>query len=202
MTFETLAGSDAPETPPVTAPVVADNSAPAEENTKPVEAEASEKPETPKAEEAKPEAEVEYSFEMPEGIEIDEPSANEFKGIAKELKLSKEAAQKVVDIAVKREVQRAEAWKTQVEGWKKEVETDKEIGGDKLNESMSLARKAVALGPPELKEFLNTSGIGNHPAFVKWAASIGKALSEDSFVKGGNPPAPKENKTLGQKLYG
>lgn len=135
-------------------------------------------------------AEVVYEFTAPEGIELDKVSTDEFVAIAKELKLPKDAAQKVVDLAVKREVANREAHKTMVSGWADEVKADKDIGGDKLEASMAIAKKAIDLGPPELKELLNNSGLGNHPAVVKWAHTIGKALSEDRFVSGKAGEAP------------
>lgn len=136
-------------------------------------------------------AEVVYEFTAPEGIELDKASTDEFVAIAKELKLPKDAAQKVVDLAVKREVANREAHKTMVNGWAETVKADKELGGDKLEASMATAKKAIDLGPPELKELLNNSGLGNHPAVFKWAHAVGKALSEDRFVTGkaGEKPA-------------
>lgn len=135
--------------------------------------------------------EVAYEFTAPEGMELDQASTDEFRAIAKELKLPKDAAQKVVDLAVKREAARMEAHKAAISGWADEVRNDKELGGDKLNETLATAKKAIDLGPPELKELLNNSGIGNHPAVVKWAYTVGKALSEDSFVSGKAGAQPK-----------
>lgn len=133
-----------------------------------------------------------YEFVMPEGMELDKASADEFAAIAKELKLPKDAAQKVVDLAVKREQARAEAFSEQKQAWADEVKADKVLGGDKLTETLAIANKAVALGPPELKALLVSTGMGNHPAVVKWAYAVGKALSEDGFVKGGAPSTPSD----------
>jgi hypothetical protein len=142
-------------------------------------------------ESAQPVAEIVYEFKTPEGVELDKTSVDEFTAIAKELKLPKDAAQKVVDLAVKREAGRLEAHKTMVGEWAETVKADKELGGDKLDQTLATAKKAIDLGPPELKEMLNTTGLGNHPAVVKWAYTIGKALSEDRFVSGkaGEKPA-------------
>ena len=135
-----------------------------------------------KAEEKVDEKPIEYSFKMPEGIELDKAATDEFVAFAKELKLPADQAQKVVDIAVRREQARVEQHKATVAQWASDVKADKEIGGDKLAENLSIAKKAIDLGPPELKEFLNATGFGNHPAIVKWALSVGKKLSEDRFV--------------------
>lgn len=133
-----------------------------------------------------------YDFEMPEGVEIDTVAAEEFAGIAKELKLSKEEAQKVADVGAKMAQRQLEAHQKLVSDWIETVKTDKEIGGDALNENLATARKAIdTFGSPELKDLFNQWGIGNHPEVVKFAVKVGKAISDDGFVRGGNTTAPK-----------
>jgi hypothetical protein len=144
--------------------------------------------------------EVAYEFSLPEGIEADDASKEEFVAIAKELKLPKEAAQKVVDLAIKREQARTEAFAKQVQGWEDSVKSDKELGGDKLPETLATCRKAIDLGPPELRDLLSSTKMGSHPAVVKWAYAVGKALSEDKFV-GGGAGAPKDGKSTASVLY-
>jgi hypothetical protein len=85
---------------------------------------------------------TEYEFRAPDGVEFDQASLDEFKAIAKELKLPKDAAQKVVDLAAKREQARADAYATQVSKWADEVKADKELGTD---EALATARKAIEL---------------------------------------------------------
>lgn len=135
-----------------------------------------------KATESKDADDIEVT--APEGFEFDEARLTEFKTVAKELKLPKDSAQKLIDLVSKHEKGRLDAYVEQVKGWADAVKADKDIGGDKLQESSAIARKAIDLGPPELKEFLNTSGLGNHPLLFKWAHAIGKAMSEDKVVKG------------------
>lgn len=144
--------------------------------------------------------EVVYEFQLPEGVETDDAAKEEFVAIAKELKLPKEAAQKVVDLAIKREQARTEAFVKQVQGWEESVKSDKELGGDKLPETLAVCRKAIDLGPPELRDLLSSTKMGSHPAVVKWAYAVGKALSEDKFVKGGNGPTGGD-KTTASVLY-
>lgn len=132
-----------------------------------------------------PEVPESYDLKMPEGVELDKAAADEFTAIAKELKLSAEGAQKLADVGAKMAQRQAEAHANLVESWVEQVKTDKEIGGDKLDENLAVARKAVdAFGTPELKEFLNATGLGNHPALIKAFYKAGKAISEDAFVKG------------------
>lgn len=133
-----------------------------------------------------------YEFQMPEGVELDTAAADEFKGIAKEYGLSQEQAQKVADIGAKMVQRQAEAHQAQVQAWVDAVKTDKEIGGEKLSENLAVARKTIdTFGSPELKEVLNQTGLGNHPEIVKLAYKIGKAISDDGFVRGGNTSSPR-----------
>ena len=131
----------------------------------------------------KPAAPEKYEFTPPEGQELDANALAVFEPIAKELGLSQEQAQKLVDIYPQIQQQQAEAWSKQVSDWGEQVKSDKEIGGDKFNASVGAAQRALdQFGNPELREYLNASGLGNHPALVRFCAKVGKAMAEDTFV--------------------
>lgn len=153
-----------------------------------------------KADGAKADEPIAYEFKAPEGMELDSASLGEFKAIAAELKLPAEAAQKMVDIAIKREQARAEAFAAQVNEWGEQVKADKEVGGAKLDENLGVARKAIdQFGTPELKSLLDSTGMGNHPEVVKLMVRIGRAISEDKIVRGESSAAPKDTASI---LYG
>jgi len=127
-----------------------------------------------------------YELKMPEGVALDEAAATEFTAIAKELKLDQATAQKFADVGAKMAQRQADNHAKLVESWTEQVKTDKEIGGDKLAENLGVARKALdAFGTPELRDVLNATGFGNHPAVIKAFYKIGQAISEDRFVTGG-----------------
>lgn len=131
-----------------------------------------------------------YDLQMPEGVELDKDAAAEFVAIAKSLELSQENAQKLATIAGKIQQKQAEARARQVESWVEEVKADKDLGGDKLEENLGVARKALeTFGSPELKDVLNASGLGNHPAVIRAFFKAGKAISDDGFVRGSAPRA-------------
>ncbi|MFP7325767.1 peptidase [Serratia marcescens] len=133
--------------------------------------------------EKKPAAPEKYEFTPPEGQELDANALAVFEPIAKELGLSQEQAQKLVDIYPQIQQQQAEAWSKQVADWGEQVKADKEIGGDKFNASVGAAQRALdQFGNTELREYLNASGLGNHPALVRFCAKVGKAMAEDTFV--------------------
>ncbi|MDX7275493.1 peptidase [Serratia marcescens] len=151
------------------------------------EKEAKEKADKEAAEKAekekKPAAPEKYELSAPEGQELDANALAVFEPIAKELGLSQEQAQKLVDIYPQIQQQQAEAWSKQVADWGEQVKADKEIGGDKFNASVGAAQRALdQFGNTELREYLNASGLGNHPALVRFCAKVGKAMAEDTFV--------------------
>lgn len=147
-------------------------------------------PEQQSTEAAKPAAPETYDLQMPEGVELDNEAAAEFVTIAKELNLSQESAQKLATIAGKIQQKQTEARARQLEAWVDEVKADKDLGGDKLEENLGVARKALeTFGSPELKDALNSSGLGNHPAVIRAFFKVGKAISEDGFVRGSAPRA-------------
>ena len=142
-----------------------------------------------------------YEFTMPEGIELDGKAADEFSAIAKELKLSQADAQRIADVAAKMQQKQAETHVQTVKGWAEECKSDKEFGGDNLQQNLSVARKAIdAFGSPALKNLLNTSGLGNHPEVVRFAYKAGLAISEDTFRQAGTrTPTPEQS--LEKRLY-
>ncbi|MEL5205606.1 MULTISPECIES: peptidase [Serratia] len=167
------------------------------------EKDAKEKADKEAAEEAekdkKPAAPEKYEFTPPEGQELDANALAVFEPIAKELGLSQEQAQKLVDIYPQIQQQQAEAWSKQVSDWGEQVKADKEIGGDKFNASVGAAQRALdQFGNPELREYLNASGLGNHPALVRFCAKVGKAMAEDSFVV----PGQGGQRSAADILYG
>lgn len=75
--------------------------------------------------------------------------------------------------------------------WAGQSKSDTEFGGDKLNENLAVAKRAMdKFGTPELTKLLNESGMGNHPEIIRAFYRAGKAISEDRFVGGGRASAP------------
>ncbi|WP_426723833.1 peptidase [Enterobacter cloacae complex sp. 302F9] len=144
-----------------------------------------------------------YEFKAGEGVELDSEALKDFEPVARDLNLTNEQAQKLVDaypkILAGVQQRQAEAWQKQTEGWAETVKADKEIGGDKLTANLSAAQRALdQFGTPELKEYLNATGLGNHPDLVKTFVKIGKAMSEDGMVDGSN----QGQRSAAEVLYG
>lgn len=144
-----------------------------------------------------------YEFTAGEGVELDSEALKDFEPVARDLNLTNEQAQKLVDaypkILAGVQQRQAEAWQKQTEGWAETVKADKEIGGDKLTANLSAAQRALdQFGTQELKEYLNATGLGNHPDLVKTFVKIGKAMSEDGMVDGSN----QGQRSAAEVLYG
>lgn len=182
------------------------DSKPAGEGEKPGEAK--------QGEEGKPDGDkkepIEYDLKAPEGMQLDAEALDEFKGIAKELGLENESAQKLTDLgtklAAKWEAKQVEAIQAAQAEWAEQSKTDKRFGGDALQENLGIAKKALdTFATPELKQLLDKSGLGNHPEVINAFYNVGKAISEDRFVNGGKAPSNANQplmKRAANVLYG
>ena len=150
-----------------------------------------------------------YEFKPVEnGRDFDPEVLNAYSAVAKELNLTQESAQKMLDriapVMQERQAQQIESIRNE---WVQTAKIDKEFGGDKLSENLSVAKKALdTFGSPELRTLLNESGLGNHPEIIRLMYRAGKAISEDRFVagsqgSGGKSTGPKSFSDLASALY-
>lgn len=132
-------------------------------------------------------------FTTPEGLALNADAVKDFAAFAKEKNLSQEDAQKFVDMGIKavqaeRTAVTEQIAKVQKE-WAEASQVDKEFGGDKLQENLAVAKKALdTFGTPELSKVLRESGMGNHPEVIRAFYRIGQKISGDTFVPGGAKP--------------
>lgn len=150
------------------------------------------------AEGAKP-ADV-SAVKLPDGIKQDPTTMAEFAEFAKTNNLTQAQAQQVAELGAKMMQRNLD---TQVENikaagieWSKQSTADKEFGGEKLGENLSVAKRAVdKFASADLKKLLGNydpkdnpmgTGLGNHPEFIRAFFNIGKTISEDSVVTGGS----------------
>lgn len=145
-------------------------------------------------------------FKLPEGYEIKPDILGKFTGVAKELKLDQDNAQKLVDIAAEHARMiidaQAEALMRERENWVESIKTDKDFGGAKFNETIERAQRALkTFGSNELLSLLDSSGLGDNPEVIKLLAKIDKAVGEDRTVDGvsGNN---RTGLTAAQLIYG
>lgn len=84
--------------------------------------------------------------------------------------------------------------------WETQLKADKEVGGDKLAESIATAKKAVdQWGTPALMQHLDETGLGNHPDMIRFLVRAGSAM-QDAKVLTTN--AGGARKSFADALYG
>jgi len=134
---------------------------------------------------------IEYEdFNTPDGVELDKDALAEFVPLVKEMGLSQEHAQSLIDLQLKFSQQvvedQAKAWSDLKSQWTKAAESDPEYGKGAYDASVLTARKAMReVGTPELQKALEETGMGNHPEFIRFFYRVGKAIGEDSLSFGG-----------------
>lgn len=139
---------------------------------------------------------TEFNLKVPENAStVSKELLTEFTELAKSEKLSPEAAQKIVDFAPKLGERIAlankQAWDTMVQDWQGAVKNDPEIGGPKLEGTLSTISKAIDTYAPKEKEALlnafRLTGAGSEPNIVKFIARLSQQVSEPKFLPGGGP---------------
>lgn len=144
---------------------------------------------------AKPEGAPEKydAFTLPEGYEANEPVLTEASGIFKDLGLSQDQAQKLVDFYSKVSSDAADAgvrlWQETQTAWRDEVKADPVIGGQKLDQVMGTINKAInTIGDAKLisgfREAMNITGAGNNPNFIRAFYALATKLTEGGPVSG------------------
>lgn len=140
---------------------------------------------------------------MPDGASVDEETMTSFKTLAREMNLSAQDAQRLLDfeadaagrVGVGAETARQEI----LQRW---ADKTKELFGPGYAREIDVAlRAADAFGGAELRELLETTGLGNHPVVVKTFNQIGRRMGEDECL-GGSAAVRGSDKTFTEALYG
>ena len=145
-------------------------------------------------------------FKFPEGFEAPEGFGSEISTLAKELGLSQEKAQLVADKAaslVKATNDSVQVTlKEAMTRWEAEITADPQIGGEKLNENLAIAKAGLKAFDPEdkLLDVLKQSGLGSHPDVVRTFHRIGLTVKETDVVTS-SKGAPGEPMPLEKRLY-
>ena len=137
---------------------------------------------------------------LPDGFEeMDEDALGMFIPVAKQLNLSKEQAQQVINVHAEVMHKAGEFIEQETQAmfkeWANESMKDSEIGGAKLQQNVAYAKTAIdQFGTSELKELLNATGLGNNPEMIRLLSKVGEAVSNDRFIQGkstdGQPTDP------------
>lgn len=145
-----------------------------------------------------------FELKLSENTTLDDKHVEDLTAFAKEKGLSQEVAQEILsreEKAVSSYIESAEAESNKmVEDWRKEVENDKELGGDNLKETVAAARGALKeFGSEDLVKLLDESGYGNHPLVIKFLKNTYDKISDDSLVQPG--AGGTKTKSLAETFY-
>lgn len=140
-------------------------------------------------------------FDLPEGMELNEAVNAEATELFKESGLSQEQAQKFVTLfadKIQASVDaQAESFSQLMDDWQTSSKNDKEFGGDKFDENIGIAMAALdKFGTPELKEFLQAHGAGNHPEMIRFMVKVGRLTKEDTLDSGNASQDKKDHASL------
>ena len=126
-----------------------------------------------------------------------------FSSVAKDLNLTQEAAQKVLDtMAPVLAAQTATRIAALHDVWVQETQTDKEIGGVNLDKNLAVAESALKrFGTPALRGMLKETGLGSNPEVVRMFFRVGKAISEDSIVGSGGGRSATPGERSARTMY-
>lgn len=163
-------------------PVEAAPNAPESVESKPAEAPAGGAPES-------------YTdFRIPEGATVDKSAIDSATPVFKELGLTQDQAQKLVDLYPKLsgDIVKAnnDAYVAMRESWITELKADKDIGGKLDHVAQEVGKLKSRLPDPvreALNEAMNFTGAGDHPAVVKALYEFAKLVNEGSHVTGAQP---------------
>ncbi len=148
-----------------------------------------------------------YELKASEGLPDLDPEALALaEPVFKELGLTNDQAQQLIPVAEKFAASITDKLNQQIlagvaeqrAAWLAEAKADPEIGGNKWDDSLVAASKALdtlgfTKGTP-FRAMLDESGLGNHPEMIRAWAKVGRAVSEDSdFVRSGVATAGARN---------
>ncbi|MCC8066921.1 MAG: hypothetical protein LIO94_07450 [Clostridiales bacterium] len=149
-----------------------------------------------------------YTLEMnDEDLPLLKQQLESFTGTCRELGLSKSQAEQV--LAWQKDRLREAETETQrntemvMREWNTEIRNDSEFGGIRYTRTIADARAALATFDPDgsLRQLLKDTYGEYHPDVIRFAARIGRAISEHKFVEGNAGPEPKQT-PLAERFYG
>ena len=113
--------------------------------------------------------------------------------VAKEMKLNNEQAGSLLKIlADNYQTVQQQAVQRERTNWRAELRSDPELGGENFDKTrLHLSTVMRKFGNNEVKDILNSTGLGDHPAFVRMFNAIGASMSQEPTVIKGTPPKPK-----------
>ena len=132
-------------------------------------------------------------FTLPEGVTLDKAILDEATPIFRELGLSQEAAQKLIDLQAKHFAQSSASLAKSVDDmradWQAKVKADPALSNlDAVRTELGRAKdKLPAPVRSAFDEAMNLTGLGDHPAVVRGLFEFAKLVNEGTPVNGSGP---------------
>lgn len=161
-------------------------------------------------------------FTLPEGLTADPEAFTNLTNMLSEFEVTTKAehaeVQKLGQSLIDRHVEQlnktikqvsdawTQNWENQKTTWFESFKSDPEIGGNRMDTTLSAARQFIRThgGTPEqqqeFRDLMNTSGVGNHPAVIRMLAKANLAMSEGKPLAASAPVGEKKGKVAA--LYG
>lgn len=140
-----------------------------------------------------------YEFQFPKGMEVDKSLLEKATPLFKELNLTNAKAQKLVDLIVENYSDQAKQYQTLTDGWREQ--TIKDLGPDWRGQIKIADKFMQRFGSEAAWQVLEDSNLRYHPEVVKMFIRAGKAISQDTFVSGGNKSQPTSEESKARKLF-
>lgn len=149
------------------------------------------------------------AFTAPEGLTLDPAGIEKALPIFKELGLSQEAGQKLINLYAEQTQAAIDApyrlWKETQDSWINEIKSDADLGGKLDLVKETVGRALDSLGDPKLKtDFkaaMDLTGAGNNPAFVRAFYKLSQAVTEGKPVSGRPAGQSAAKPTAAQAIY-
>lgn len=175
---------------------------------------------TPKEETKPPPApaapETYEAFKLPEGVKLEGEQLESATKLFKDMGLSQEKAQSLVDFHVAQLKSVADASSAAYEAmradWQAKAKADPDIGPKMDQIKENVGRLYASIGDPKLvndfKEVMNLTGAGDNPAFIKMLNKLSAFVTEGRHVAASGPsahgqraPGTSERPTAAAALY-
>lgn len=149
-----------------------------------------------------PAADAYGTLTLPQALEGHEENFASFKQLAAELNLPADTAQKLVEWEAARAADgRQSTEQARADILRKWTEQTKEMFGPAYPRELARALDAAQrFGGDELRQLLDATGLGSHPAVVRAFHQISQQISEDQSV--GGRARTSTDKTFAEALYG
>ncbi len=132
-----------------------------------------------------------------------EQDTEKFKEVARELGLSNDAAQRLLQFDAERQANMAETLQQHADAQiNQELESYKQERGDAFTDDVNNARAFMqAFADEGVRSWMDETGLGNHPKLISMLAQAGKMLQEHEVIQGAKSVPGSTGSSIADRLY-